>query len=89
MNIVVIQAVNYSLSFLMWMIIGRGVLRLIIGRSPNLMALAFERVTDPVYRLTTRVLPFVAARWVPVAAFLLIAVTRTALVVALHPGAGR
>ena len=37
MNIVVVQMINYTLSFLMWMIVGRGILELIIGNRQNIM----------------------------------------------------
>lgn len=89
MGIVVIQLVNYTLAFLMYMIVGRGFLRLIIGERPNIMMLAFAKVTDPVYALTRRILPFVAERWVPAVSFFLLAAIRVAMIIALHPATKR
>jgi uncharacterized protein YggT (Ycf19 family) len=88
-GIVAIQFANYSLSFLMWMIIGRSLLRLIIGDRRNIMMLAFVKVTEPVFALTRRVLPFVGGRWVPVVSFFLLAAARVAMIVILRPAAGR
>jgi hypothetical protein len=89
MSIVVIQMVNYTLSFLMWMIIGRGFLTLIIGNRQNIVLLAFVKVTEPVYRVTRKILPFAQGRWVPVLSFFLIAAVRLAMILMLHPAAGR
>lgn len=89
MNIVVIQLINYTLSFLMWMIVGRGMLTLIIGNRQNIMMLAFVRVTEPIYGLTRRALPFVTGKWVPVVSFFLLAAVRLAMILILHPAAGR
>ena len=52
MNIVVVQMINYTLSFLMWMIVGRGILELILGNRQNIMLLAFVKITEPVYGVT-------------------------------------
>jgi hypothetical protein len=89
MNIVTIQLINYTLSFLMWMIVGRGMLTLIIGNRQNIMMLAFVKVTEPVYGLTRKALPFVKGRWVPVVSFFLLAAIRLAMIIILHPAAGR
>ena len=89
MNIVVVQMINYTLSFLMWMIVGRTFLRLILGERPNIMTLAFVKVTEPVYRLTRRILPFVGERWVPAASFFLLAAVRVAMIILIRPATGR
>jgi uncharacterized protein YggT (Ycf19 family) len=89
MSIVAIQLANYTLSFLMWMIVGRGLLRLIIGERRNLMMLAFVKVTEPVFGLTRRVLPSLGERWVPVATFFLLAAARVAMILLFHPAADR
>lgn len=89
MNIVVIQFINYTLSFLMWMIVGRGFLTLIIGNRQNIMMLAFVKVTEPIYRVTRTILPFAKGRWVPVLSFLLLALVRLAMILILHPATGR
>jgi hypothetical protein len=89
MNMVVTQIMNYTLSFLMWMIVGRAFLALIIGSRENIMMLAFVKVTEPVYTVTRKLLPFTRERWVPVLSFFLLAVVRVALILLLRPAAGR
>jgi len=89
MNIVVVQLINYTLSFLMWMIVGRGILELIIGNRQNIMLLAFAKVTDPVYAVTRKILPFASAKWIPLWSFFLLAAVRLAMIVILHPATGK
>ncbi|MHB8834267.1 MAG: YggT family protein [Candidatus Methylomirabilia bacterium] len=89
MNIVVVQMINYTLSFLMWMIVGRGILELVLGNRQNIMLLAFVKVTEPVYRVTRKILPFASVKWTPVWSFFLLALVRLAMIVILHPAAGR
>jgi uncharacterized protein YggT (Ycf19 family) len=80
---------NYTLAFLMWMIVGRGCLRLIVGEQPNVVMIAFAKVTEPVYALARRVLPFVGERWVPAVSFFAIAAVRVAMILAFRPVAGQ
>jgi len=89
MNIVVVQMINYTLSFLMWMIVGRGILELIIRNRQNIMLLAFVKVTEPVHNVTRKILPFTRGKWVPVWSFFLLALVRLAMIIILHPAAGR
>jgi hypothetical protein len=89
MNIVVIQLINYTLSFLMWMIVGRGILTLIIGNRENFMLLAFAKITEPLYSVTRTILPFAKGRWIPVLSFFLLAAVRLTMIIVLHPAAGR
>jgi uncharacterized protein YggT (Ycf19 family) len=89
MGIVAVHLVNYTLSFLMWMIVGRSFLRLIVGDQRNIVMLAFVKVTDPVFALSRRALPFVGERWVSVVSFFLLAAMRVALIVTFRPAAGR
>jgi uncharacterized protein YggT (Ycf19 family) len=89
MNIVVVQMINYTLSFLMWMIVGRGVLELFLRNRQNIMTLAFVKITEPIYAVTRRILPFASAKWVPVWSFFLLALVRLAMIILLHPAAGR
>ncbi len=58
MNIFVFQIINYTLSFLMWMILGRIVVTLITAAKPNLILGLFQKVTDPVYRAVRAIVPF-------------------------------
>jgi hypothetical protein len=89
MSIVLVQMINYTLSFLMWMIVGGAFLQLIVGNRQNIVLLAFVKVTEPVYGLTRKILPFARGRSVPVLSFFLLAAVRLAMILALHPASGR
>jgi hypothetical protein len=89
MNIIVIQLINYTLSFLMWMIVGRGFLTLIIGNRQNFMLAAMIKVTEPIYSVTRTILPFAKGRWVPILSFFLLALIRLAMIIILRPATGR
>ena len=58
MNIIVFQIINYTLSFLMWMILGRVVVTLITAGKQNLIIGMFRKVTDPVYNVVRAIVPF-------------------------------
>ena len=58
MNIIVFQLINYTLSFLMWMILGRVVVTLISAAKQNLILGLFQKVTDPVYNVVRAMVPF-------------------------------
>ena len=58
MNIIVFQLINYTLSFLMWMILGRVVVTLISAAKQNLILGLFQKVTDPVYNVVRAIVPF-------------------------------
>jgi hypothetical protein len=98
MNIILFQIINYTLSFLMWMILGRVVVTLITAGKQNFIIGMFQKVTDPVYRLVRAVLPFAEVPQekrggmyeaiggcVPFAAIVLIVVLRLGLIVFLGP----
>jgi len=89
MNIYIFQLVNYTLSFLMWMVLGRILLTLIIGARQNIMTTAFAKVTDPLYRLTQRIFPFAKGGWVPALSILLIIIIRLAIVIIFKPASWR
>jgi len=88
-NTIVFHLVNYTLSFLMYLIVGREVLLLIIGDPQNIMLLAFAKVTEPVYTLTRKLLPFARGRWVPVLSLLLLFAVRVAVFLVLRPATNR
>jgi len=87
--IFVIQFVNYTLALGMWLILGRAVLGILTGGRPSPIQTIFDRLTLPVFALTRRVLPFVGERLAPLAALLLLAALRLALILFTHPAAGR
>jgi len=89
MTLFVIQVLNYTLSFLMWMIVGRALLRLIGGDRENPVMLAFVKVTEPVYAVTRRILPFARPAWIPALSFLFLVAARVAVIVLLLPALRR
>jgi len=98
MNIILFQIINYTLSFLMWMILGRVVVTLISAGKQTFILGLFQKVTDPVYRLVAAVFPFAQVPpekqggmygaidgCIPFLAFFLIVVLRLALIIFLGP----
>jgi YggT family protein len=85
MKIYIIQIINYTLSFFMWMIMGRAVLTLISGNRTTFLTGMFAKITDPVYRLTKKVMPFAGERWVPVLSIVLIVILRLLLIILASP----
>jgi hypothetical protein len=98
MNIFLFQAINYTLSFFMWMIAGRVVVTLITGGKQNFIIGMFQKITDPVYRVVRAIVPFAEAppekqgtTWaaiggcIPFIAIFFIIVMRLALIIAFTP----
>lgn len=71
----------------MWMIVGRVFLTFILGNRQNIMMLAFVKITEPVYRITRKLLPFAKESCIPFLSVLLIIVIRLAMIVILRPAA--
>ena len=93
MHIIIFQFVNYTLSFLMWMVVGRVIVTLITAAKQTFVLGIFQKITDPVYRLVRTILPFTEVPpekrggmyeaiggCAPFAAFFLIAVIRVVLI---------
>jgi len=87
--IYIIQIINYTLSFLMWMILGRVLLTLVIGNRQNILTGLFVKITEPAYRITKKVLPFANERYIPWLSILLIIIIRFAIIIIFRPAAGR
>jgi YggT family protein len=85
MEIYIVQFINYTLSFFMWMIIGRAILTLISGGRTTFLTGLFAKITDPVYRITKKVLPFAKDTWLPFLAIVLIIVLRLLLIIVSSP----
>lgn len=98
MNIYVFQIINYTLSFLMWMILGRIVVTLITGAKDNVISGLFRKVTDPVYQVVRTIVPFAqvppekkGTMWdaiggcIPFFAFFFIVMLRIALILFFTP----
>lgn len=58
MNIYLFQLINYTLSFLMWMVAGRVLVMLLTGGRHTFINGMFEKITDPLYNVVRTVLPF-------------------------------
>jgi uncharacterized protein YggT (Ycf19 family) len=84
------ELVNFALALLFWLIIGRWVLRLLVGQRENFFTELFRRGTDPAFRLVRRLLPsLVPDRYIPLWTLLLVALARLALLpLLLLDGAG-
>ena len=50
--------INYTLSFLMWMVLGRIVVTLISAAKHNFVLGLFQKVTDPIYNIVRAIVPF-------------------------------
>ena len=82
----VLALVNYTLSFLFWMVLGRVVLSILIGERPNIIMEIFKKATDPLLFVTRKLLPFAGDKWIPLFALILIIIIRIVLVILLGPG---
>jgi hypothetical protein len=98
MNIFLFQAINYTLSFFMWMIIGRVIVTLLTGGGQNFITGLFQKITDPVYRVVRMIVPFAdvpqdkqGTMWwkiggcMPFFSIFFIIVIRIALIIAFTP----
>lgn len=85
MKTLLIQFVNYTLSFVMWMTLGRVLLSLMLGGRANFIIDAFVKITEPVFVLVRRLLPFLRPAWTPAAVIFLILALRLLLVVLFSP----
>ncbi len=52
------QLFNYTLSFIMWLIVGRVVLSIFTSNRQNFILSFFIRFTEPVYKVTRTIFPF-------------------------------
>ena len=85
MNIFLFQFINYTLSFLMWMILGRILLTLMIGNRDMIFARLFQKVTEPVYLVVRKALPFMKESCVPAVSVVVILILRLALIILFTP----
>ncbi len=81
MKIWIVQILNYTLALFMWLIIGRYLLILLTGGRQGFMMDFFVRFTDPLYRMTKRLLPFLRDGIVPLATIILIIMMRILVLV--------
>jgi len=86
MEIIIFQIINYTLSFAMWMVLGRIILTLIIGNRQNIMLAAFVKITEPVFRATRVILPFAKESCIPFLSVLFIVILRVMLIIIFKTG---
>ena len=82
----ILTVINYSLSFLLWMVLGRTLLGMLVGERPNIIMEIFKKATDPLFFITRKLVPFAGDKWLPLYAIILIIILRIILVVAFGPG---
>ena len=76
----VVQLLNFALSVLFWLILGRYVLDLLVGDRRNFFTDLFRRGTDPVFAVVRRITPaFVGSRHIPWISLLLLVLLRLLL----------
>jgi hypothetical protein len=98
MNIYVFQILNYTLSFVMWMILGRVVVTLISAAKDNVISGLFRKVTEPIYQVVRTIVPFAVVppekqgtMWgaiggcIPFFSFLFIMILRIVLIILFAP----
>jgi uncharacterized protein YggT (Ycf19 family) len=73
----------------MWMILGRILLVLMLGNRDTLFHRLFAKVTDPIYAVVRKIMPFVKESCVPATAVFLIIVLRLALIIIFQPATSR
>lgn len=87
--VVVAHLLNFALSLLIWLIIGRAVLRFLVGDRRNFIVDLFRLATDPLFRLIRRLTPrFVGDGLIPWLSILVLLALRVALLPLLRPEGG-
>jgi uncharacterized protein YggT (Ycf19 family) len=71
----------------MWMILGRIMLTLMFGNRDNVIHRLFAKITDPVYAVVRKLLPFVKESCIPAASILIIIIIRLLMIIILSPAA--
>lgn len=85
MKIWIVQIVNYTLALFMWLIIGRYILVFLTGGKKSFMMDFFVKFTDPLYKVTRRVFPFLKEGLVPLATIILIILIRVSVMIIFKP----
>lgn len=85
MKIWIVQIVNYTLALFMWLIIGRYILFLLTGGGKGFMMDFFVKFTDPAFRITRRIFPFLREGIIPLATIILIILIRISIMIIFKP----
>lgn len=86
MIIWIIIIVNYTLSLLMWLIVGRLLLSFFLKNRENFMLGFFIKFTEPLFRMTRKMFPFAGESCIPFISMFLIVILRIAVVFFLKQG---
>lgn len=78
--------VNYTLSLLMWLIVGRLLLSFFLKNRENFMLGFFIKFTEPLFRITRKIFPFARESCIPFISMLLVVMLRIAVVFLLKQG---
>jgi uncharacterized protein YggT (Ycf19 family) len=81
-----IQIINYTLALFMWLIVGRLVLSLFRANRENFIMAFFIKFTEPVYKITRKIVPFAKAGCIPWISIILIVIVRLSFVIILRSG---
>lgn len=78
--------VNYTLSLMMWLIVGRLLLSFFLKNRENFMLGFFIKFTEPLFRITRKLFPFARESCIPFISMLLIVILRITVVFLLKQG---
>lgn len=73
----------------MWMILGRLLLALILGDRQNFLVSLFAKITEPVYRVTRKIMPFAREKSIPWFSILIIIIIRVTIIIIFKPATYR
>jgi uncharacterized protein YggT (Ycf19 family) len=82
----IVLIINYTLSFILWMIIGRHIVELFARGKANIILNIFIKVTEPYYNIIKRVFPFAKGAWIPVLSIVTIIILRIMLIAVFGTG---
>ena len=82
---IVAHLLNFALSLLIWLIVGRYLLRLLVGQRENFVTELFRVATEPAFRAVRVIAPsFIGGAYIPLLTILALIVLRLALLPALR-----
>lgn len=82
---VLAHLLNFALSLLIWLIVGRYVLRLLVGQRENFITELFRVATEPAFRAVRLIAPsFIGGAYIPILTILALMALRLALLPALR-----
>lgn len=86
MTELIIQIINYTLAMFMWLIAGRLLLSFFIKGRDNFILAFFIKFTEPIYKITGKLLPFAKESCIPPLSIIIIVAIRILLIVFYKAG---